>query len=583
MKHSIRISKKVGLLIILFSVFSQSSFAQIKSKVDGSWHEASTWEGGVVPVGKDDVLITHNINMPVWYAAKAKKLTIKRGASLTTIGGNAGGTANGSISYSGTLTNEGELIANNSGRLLGPGKIVNTGTINFAAVQGGNWMHVVNSDIQNKGTINWSACNVTSKTKGGNTWANCGQYNRTAPPNNKMSNITISDCSPVTVYQHYNYGGKSQSFGEGYHAGYLKIGNDVISSLKIEKGWRVILYEHGPATGRALVLTANTPRLGDYKFNDIVSNLKVEKIPEGVYGIGDEHPCGIVISVDKSGKNGMVVATEDIVDKDIDATTKLVKAMGNGWSLPDPETMETLYKNFKNSKQIELKNGWYWTSKWAGSNYYVGLNMADGKTSNRFAGEFQRCRPVKAFGPNTKCEEEIIVLPEEIRIHAFSVHGGKAEKDDYWFGFNNGQNRARIVSTAQVKKGANIMDIETVSLGGDTYGFRVKNAGNGSFYLTVLDNKEVHMVPVKGEVPANARFVSRNPLTSAEGSKEYRSFESVKFPKHFLRHSAYVLYVHTTNGSELFNQDASWRIETLKASAQETKASPIRKRIKKTF
>ena len=88
---------------------------------------------------------------------------------------------------------------------------------------------------------------------------------------------SASDEPVLTVYEHYDYRGKTQTFGVGYHKGYFKIGNDVISSLKIKKGYRVILYENGPGTGRELILTADTPNLGTHKFNDVTSNLKVEK------------------------------------------------------------------------------------------------------------------------------------------------------------------------------------------------------------------------------------------------------------------------------------------------------------------
>jgi hypothetical protein len=81
---------------------------------------------------------------------------------------------------------------------------------------------------------------------------------------------------PVTVFEHNNYGGRSQELGAGYHAGPLAIGNDVVSSAKVPPGWRVTLYEHGPGTGRTKVLTADTPALPD--FNDVTSNILVEEL-----------------------------------------------------------------------------------------------------------------------------------------------------------------------------------------------------------------------------------------------------------------------------------------------------------------
>ena len=220
-----------------------------------------------------------------------------------------------------------------------------------------------------------------------------------------IQQLEMESSSPVTVFQHYDYRGKTQSFGKGYHAGYLAIGNDVISSVKVKKGWRVILYEHGPTTGRALTLTSDTPNLGKYKFNDIVSNLRVERIPNDIYGIGDEHPCGgIVVSIDKTGKKGMIAAKKDLYEENVYKTYDAVKAMGNGWSVPNPQTVELLYQNLKDSDQLGLQKGWYWTSNQVSNGYWAAQNFADGKTGNRFFGERQYCRPVKAIDAKTTCQ-----------------------------------------------------------------------------------------------------------------------------------------------------------------------------------
>lgn len=84
--------------------------------------------------------------------------------------------------------------------------------------------------------------------------------------------------SPAIVFEHTNYGGKSMDLVEGMNTGPLKIGNDMVSSLKVQKGWRVILYENAPGTGKELVLTADTPDLVKLNFNDITSNIKVERL-----------------------------------------------------------------------------------------------------------------------------------------------------------------------------------------------------------------------------------------------------------------------------------------------------------------
>jgi hypothetical protein len=62
---------------------------------------------------------------------------------------------------------------------------------------------------------------------------------------------------PVTVYEHVNSGGRSQTFGEGrFRVDYRQFGqlpNDTASSVKVIKGYRVRLCEHegdGRAAGR---------------------------------------------------------------------------------------------------------------------------------------------------------------------------------------------------------------------------------------------------------------------------------------------------------------------------------------------
>ncbi|WP_027001303.1 hypothetical protein [Hugenholtzia roseola] len=81
----------------------------------------------------------------------------------------------------------------------------------------------------------------------------------------------------ATVYEHYDYGGKSQVLSEGfYEIDKLTIGNDIISSIKVKAGWKVTLYEHYKGTGKAKVITADTRALED--FNDVVSSIRVERI-----------------------------------------------------------------------------------------------------------------------------------------------------------------------------------------------------------------------------------------------------------------------------------------------------------------
>lgn len=252
------------------------------------------------------------------------------------------------------------------------------------------------------------------------------------------------DDFPVTIFEHTNYGGKSQGLKEGINTSVLKIGNDIVSSLKVKKCWKVTLYEHNPNNGRQLVITGDTPDLIPMNFNDIVSTIKVEKDPN----------CGSSASVE---------------------------------------------------------------------------------------------------------------LPKKFKVLAYSVGEGKTDKESYWFALNNGDSRGRILSQAKLGSNAKWMEIQSVDLGDDLYAFKVTNAG-ADMYLTARDNKEVHVEKAAGgQIPEGAKFISVEPLTAAQGAKErnFRSFQSVKFGNHYLRHSGFAMFVHTSNGSELFKQDASWLIEKM--------------------
>ena len=84
-----------------------------------------------------------------------------------------------------------------------------------------------------------------------------------------------SEPRKVTIYQDSNYGGASQELIEGdYDVNALTIGNDQLSSLRVPKGMKVTLFEHGDFTGRSRTFTEDAPWVDD--FNDITSSIKVE-------------------------------------------------------------------------------------------------------------------------------------------------------------------------------------------------------------------------------------------------------------------------------------------------------------------
>jgi hypothetical protein len=79
------------------------------------------------------------------------------------------------------------------------------------------------------------------------------------------------------IYEHGNFQGRSQELIPGsYNMASLGIPNDSLSSLKVETGLKVTLYEH-EFTGRSKTFTEDTAWVGD-DFNDITSSIKVEEL-----------------------------------------------------------------------------------------------------------------------------------------------------------------------------------------------------------------------------------------------------------------------------------------------------------------
>lgn len=93
-----------------------------------------------------------------------------------------------------------------------------------------------------------------------------------------VERIEPQNTSVVTVYEHINYGGKSKSFGVGVHDITETEFNDIISAVKVLKGYKVTLYKDWKATGETVVLTSDNSDLLKINFNDKTSSIKVEKL-----------------------------------------------------------------------------------------------------------------------------------------------------------------------------------------------------------------------------------------------------------------------------------------------------------------
>lgn len=82
----------------------------------------------------------------------------------------------------------------------------------------------------------------------------------------------------VVIYEHEMYKGKSQTLEAGkYDMKQISIGNDMLSSIKIPKGYKVRLYEHANFEGKYKDYKNDATFIG-WDFNDKTSSILVTKI-----------------------------------------------------------------------------------------------------------------------------------------------------------------------------------------------------------------------------------------------------------------------------------------------------------------
>lgn len=186
----------------------------------------------------------------------------------------------------------------------------------------------------------------------------------------------------------------------------------------------------------------------------------------------------------------------------------------------------------------------------------VKLTEQDART-----GAYVRC--IKVDHSNPLGLEEI--NEDEFKINAFSVNQG-AGKGEWFIGYNNNdKNRGRIVK--KDNPGATTLTVEKIKADQDsydkfTYAFKVK--GKNSYLVVDENSVNVFFETIESsdpkDLPARALFRNHPAFTKADGAEQFSSFESLYRPDHFLRHQGYILYVHTENNSELYKQDASWKL-----------------------
>lgn len=415
----------------------------------------------------------------------------------------------------------------------------------------------------------------------------------------------------VTVYEHNNYGGKSHTYTEGEHHLTPTIGDNVLSSVKVSPGWKVTIQEHGPGRtdrGKSIILTSDAKELASKNFNDIGSTIIVERVGSAnTLNAGGSSAYFTNIAKGKACRASSV-NFGGAASRAVDGNTNGAYS-GNSCTHSndenDPWWEIDLGANYDVSKIViwNRTDDCCWNRL---QGFYV-MAAEHAITANSTEGQFQfksggalsfsndsqssmtlegnkKCRYIRIFIPgNIKilslAEVEIFgqtsktqtsssaatSLPDKFKVLAFSVHQGKQEQDKYWFAINNGGSRVTILSTSKLINGSKWIEIQRIDLGNNIFAFKVLNAG-ADMYLVAKDNKEVHIEKAVGaKVPDGAKFKTVVALTSAKGANEndYRSFESIKFSGHYLRHKGYVLFVHPNENTELFKQDASWLIEKM--------------------
>ncbi|WP_421894791.1 carbohydrate-binding protein [Marinoscillum sp.] len=89
----------------------------------------------------------------------------------------------------------------------------------------------------------------------------------------------------VTLFQHCDYGGYSASLNPGsYTLGQLQalgVANDDISSIQVQSGYQLTMYQHDNFTGNVLVKTSNDNCLVNEGFNDDISSVIVAQASSG--------------------------------------------------------------------------------------------------------------------------------------------------------------------------------------------------------------------------------------------------------------------------------------------------------------
>ncbi len=127
----------------------------------------------------------------------------------------------------------------------------------------------------------------------------------------------------VTFYAHCNYKGGSVRISQGrYDVNAMKankIGDNVISSLKVEDGYQVTLFDHTKFGGQGKVFTGNDECLDDDALNERVSSMIVEPVKQTRQAelVTEKAAPGSLGNADLAGIDKALTCIEQYVERDI--------------------------------------------------------------------------------------------------------------------------------------------------------------------------------------------------------------------------------------------------------------------------
>ncbi len=96
---------------------------------------------------------------------------------------------------------------------------------------------------------------------------------------------TTTPTGVVSLYQHCSYGGYTASLNEGSYTlaqlNALGVANNDISSLKVQTGYQIKLYNDNNFLGSTITKTADDSCLVDDSYNDLATSVVVSKVSTG--------------------------------------------------------------------------------------------------------------------------------------------------------------------------------------------------------------------------------------------------------------------------------------------------------------